>query len=110
MAATVTIDAGPDGRYVQGSKYVRKGTINLGIYAANGIAVTKAMFDLPVSLDELDVRPSGGYVFEWDKTNAKIKAYRNKDPGAAGGADIPLPEVGSVDISAVVARFRAEGN
>jgi hypothetical protein len=46
--------------------------------------------------------PSAGYVFEYDITNAKLKAYRQKDPAAAGGADIALPEVGNTtDLSAV---------
>jgi hypothetical protein len=111
MAATITFDTGPNGRGVAGAKYIRRGSGNLGTYATNGVAVTKTTFDLPVSLDDLRIDPTGGYVFEWDKTNAKIKAYRQKDPAAAGGADIPLPEVGNgVDISSITFRFRAEGN
>jgi hypothetical protein len=32
----------------------------------------------------------------------KLKIYRQKDPAAAGGADIPLPEVANaVDLSGV---------
>lgn len=120
MAATVAFDAGPDGRYVASNKFVRKGTINLGIYATGGVAVTKANFDLAVSLDDLDIRPTGGYVFEWDKTNGKIKAYRQAGITENVNATylqnqviaaVPMVEVANaVDITAVVARYRAEGN
>jgi hypothetical protein len=110
MAATITFDAGQEGRYVQGDRYVRTGTLNVGTYATNGVAVTKANFDLPVSLTHLEVDSSGGYIFEFDKANSKIKAYRQKDPAAAGGADIPLPEVANaVDLSSITPRFRAVG-
>lgn len=42
---------------------------------------------------------AGGYSTEilvgqgTTKQDALMKAYRNKDPGAVGGSDIPLPEV-----------------
>ena len=107
MASTVTIDT-TGGRFVEGAALVRKGTLNLGTYASGGIAVTAAQFELGI-LNDLEVRPSGGYVFEYLPSTGKIKAYRQKDPGATGGADIPLPEVGSVDISSITPRFRAHG-
>lgn len=45
---------------------------------------------------------AGGYVFEYDGANQKVKAFRQKDPAAAGGADIALPEVANaVNLSAV---------
>lgn len=45
-----------------------------------------------------------GYVFEWDKANQKCLVYRQKDPAAAGGADIPLPQVANTaDLSALTA-------
>lgn len=110
MAFAVAIDAGPDGRFVTGDRQIRTGTISLGTYATNGVAVTKANFDLPVVLNHLEVDPSAGYLFEFDKTNSKVKAFRQKDPAAAGGADIALPEVANaVDLSAVLSRFRASG-
>lgn len=110
MASTVTVDSQPSGRQVHGSSKVRKGSITLGNpYASGGIAVTAAQFELYVSLDDLDVRPAGGYVFEWDKANSKVIAYDQKDPAAAGGADIALPECGAIDLSTVNARFRAVG-
>lgn len=110
MAASVTIDK-PGGRTASGSRFVREGTINLATYATNGVAVTKALFDLPVDLTDLNIRPSAGYMPEFDKTNLKVKVYQQKDPAAAGGADIALPEVGNnTDLSAVNFRFRAEGH
>lgn len=110
MASTVTIDAQPGGRTVHGNRKVRKGTLTLGNpYATNGIAVTAAQFEFYGDLEDLDIRPAGGYVFEWDKANAKVKAYDQKDPAAAGGADIALPECGAIDLSSVSARFRAVG-
>lgn len=45
---------------------------------------------------------AGGYVTAWDETNQKLKIYRQKDPAAAGGADIALVEVANaVDLSGV---------
>jgi hypothetical protein len=49
-----------------------------------------------VRLLHIDASSSaGGYIYSGDPANQKIKAFRQKDPAAAGGADIPLPEVGS---------------
>lgn len=51
---------------------------------------------------------SDGYVPIWDKTNQKLKLFRQKDPAAAGGADIALPEVANTaDMSAVSVDFVA---
>lgn len=110
MALTITLDAQPNGRAVAGAKAIRRGTITFdSSYATGGEAVTAASMEL-TSIDDLRVDSSAGYVFEWDKTNAKIKAYRQKDPAAAGGADIALPEVANaIDLSLVIPRFRAEG-
>jgi hypothetical protein len=50
----------------------------------------------------LSCPPKGGYVFSWDQDNQKLLAYRTKDPGAAGGADIVLQEVSAAtDLSAL---------
>lgn len=112
MAATLTIAT--DGRGAAGDKLVRRGTGNLGTYATGGIAVTKANCDLPVKLSRLEIDPAGGYIFEASAltvNGATIKAYRQKDPAAAGGADIPLPEVANaVDLSAVTFNWTATGN
>lgn len=110
MAASLTISH----RYVQGNRYVRSGTGNLGTYATGGVTVTKAALDLPVRVTHFYVGEAGGYVFEVSAladASATVKAYRQKDPAAAGGADIALPEVANaVDLSAVTFRWRAEGN
>lgn len=110
MAATATIDALPGGREVSGASRVHRGKITVGTYATNGVAVSNLTFELPVRMDDLTVRASAGYVPEWDKTNGKIIVYDQKDPGAVGGADIALPEVGNaVDLAAVFFRFEAKG-
>jgi hypothetical protein len=58
----------------------------------------------------LDAQPTAGYVFEFIPASQLLKAYRQKDPAAAGGADIALVEVANaVDLSAVVVRFLAIG-
>lgn len=106
MAVSITIDE----RYVQGSKFVRNGSGNLGTYATNGVTVAASNFELPVRLDHLELNPAAGLVFEWDKTNGKVKAYRQKDPANAGGADIALTEVATAfDLSAAIFRFVATG-
>lgn len=50
-----------------------------------------------------------GYLYQFDAPNQKLVAFRQKDPGNAGGADIALPEVGNTtDLSAQTAiPFRA---
>lgn len=105
----VTFDAQPSGRSTMFPRKVRRGTISLGTYATNGIAVTPKNIEL-IRIDDFDVQPTAGYIFEWLPATGKIKAYRQKDPGSAGGADVPLVEVGNAfDLSAVLSRFRAEG-
>jgi hypothetical protein len=105
MALSATLLGSPAATQVVGSQRQGTFTVNLGTYATNGVAFTPATFGL-VRVDYIDIGPAGGYLFEVDYTNSKIKAYRQKDPAAAGGADIALPEVANgVDISAVT--FRA---
>lgn len=108
MASTITLDAQPHGRTVASDRYLRRGGMTLGTYASGGVAVTAAQLEL-VTVHDLRVDPSGGYVPRWDKTNNKVMLYIGKDPGNAGGADIVLQEVGAVDVSATTFRFRAEG-
>jgi hypothetical protein len=53
-------------------------------------------------IETLIAQSKSGYVFEWDAANQKLLAYRQKDPAAAGGADIALPQVANAtDLSAV---------
>lgn len=110
MASTITLDTGQKGRGVAGDKYIRRGSGNLGVYATNGVVVTPAQFELAGEIHDLDLGTPAGYTLEWVPSTGKIKAYRQKDPGSAGGADVPLVEVANaVDLSAVPFRFRAEG-
>lgn len=47
-----------------------------------------------------------GYVWAYDYANRKIIAFENKNPAAAGGADIALPEVTATnDLSSVDLRL-----
>jgi hypothetical protein len=100
MAATVTLDQ--DGRFVRGARAVRTGTINLGTYAATGIAVAASDFGLS-QLKTLQIEPAGGYVFTYNPATSKVLAYQS------AGSAAPMGEVGSTDISAAVARFEASG-
>lgn len=107
MAAAVAFDTPVDkGRTVAFPNYVRRGTLSLGIYATGGVAVTKSLFDLPVSLDELDLGNTVGLVAEWDKTNGKVIVYWQVD--ADNGT--ALGEVtDTTDLSLMLFRFRAVG-
>jgi len=62
-------------------------------YATNGDTVD---FQGDLAVPEGGVQLGGvpaGIALEWDGTNQKVKAYRNKNPADAGGADIAFPEV-----------------
>lgn len=109
MAASVVFDAQPGGKSTMFPRKLRRGTVSLNTYATDGVAVTPALFALN-RIDDLRVDSTGGFVFEFLPSTAKVKAYRQKDPAAAGGADIALPEVANgVDLSAALSRFRCEG-
>lgn len=72
---------------------------NAGTYATGGVAVDTTG---DIEWTHAIVQPTAGYVGEYDPSTKKVKVYRQKDPAAAGGADIALPEVAnSVDLSAV---------
>lgn len=108
MPATITLDP-EDGRDAGRAVFIRRGKINLGVYATGGVAVTARGFDLAAALVDLDVRPAGGYVFEWDKTNAKVKAYRENGAGSYTQNATLVEVANAVNLTAVEARFRAEG-
>src|SRR4051794_41141362 len=110
MALTIAFDTAPNGRSVAGAKQIRRGTMTFdSSYDAGGEALAASLLELN-QIDDLRVDPIGGYVFSWDKANAKVLAYRTKDPAAAGGADIVMQEVtAAVNLSAIAPRFRAEG-
>mgnify|MGYP003114626758 FL=1 len=44
----------------------------------------------------IDPSAATGHVFQYDRTNAKIKAFIQKAPADSGSADIPLTEVTGV--------------
>lgn len=100
MASSFTL-AG-DWLSANGNKLQTQGTGNLGTYATNGIAVTANQVGLGV-IEDLQVMPAAGYVFEFDKTNLKVKAFE------AGADAAALDEVGSTDISAAIFQWRAVG-
>lgn len=106
MSVVVTFDTAEKGRSAQFPNYVRRGTIAVGAYATNGVSVTKTTFELPVSLDELQLAPDAGYVPEWDAANGKIKVFW-VDTSTDGA---PMAEVdNSTDLAAVTFRFKAVG-
>jgi hypothetical protein len=100
MASSITLSG--DWLVSLGNRRMTYGTGNLGTYAAGGVAVTAAQVGLG-AIDDLQVMPAGGYVFEYDKTNGKVLAYQSDD------AVDPLDEVGATDISAIIFRFEAVG-
>lgn len=73
MASTVTLNAGSP--FVTGDRRQSIGTVNLGTYATNGIAVTAAQFGFHV-LEDLIIEEAGGLTYAFDKDNMKVKAYR----------------------------------
>lgn len=87
--------------------------VGTGSYTTGGDSLTATQLGLRgVQHATVTVKTgtAGGYVGEYDITNSKLVVYRQKDPAAAGGADIALPEVGSTtDLSAVTFRIRAVG-
>jgi len=100
MASTITL-AG-DWLTTTGNRQHTHGTGNLGTYAANGVVVSPNQVGLGL-IDDLEISPAGGYVFEYDKANGKVKAY---EAGADGDA---LDEVGVTDMSSAVFRWSAIG-
>ena len=109
MAATVTVESGGE-LGAAGNDYYAIGDFNPGTYATNG--VTFSINGAGVKLERAShiATGGGGYVAKLDKANQKVIIYRQKDPGNAGGADIPLPEVANgVDLSGQTWTFFAVG-
>ena len=55
------------------------------------------------------IENNSGYVFEYDATNKKIKAYADKDSAAAGGANLQLVEATGKDLRAVPIKIMITG-
>lgn len=72
-------------------------------YPTGGEALTASDFGLQV-LEDLIINPTLGYVFHWDKTNAKVIAYRSAG-SAAALAEVP----DTTNLSTVGARAFAIG-
>lgn len=112
MALTVTAVAAQDHprQFPRGGSKVAVVSVTFdSSYATGGESLVASDVNLN-TIDFVIVEPKGGYVFSYDYTNAKIQAYRTKDPAAAGGADIPLPEVANaVDLSLIVTRALVVG-
>ena len=68
MAATVTVQRWSFAGTTRGSA----GTLNLGTYATGGVSLRKADLGFGVSLESIQIQPSGGYQPEYDYTNDKI--------------------------------------
>jgi hypothetical protein len=92
-----------------GNIKVAVGELSPGVYATNGVAIAIAAPEKFEKIQQLFVQLPG-YTCSWDRSNQKLKVFRQKDPGNAGGADIALPEVGdTVDLAAVSGSFIATG-
>lgn len=54
-------------------------------YATGGYSLTAANLGLS-SIDQAIIPPASGFVFEYDYTNAKVKAFMGDNDGVADGA------------------------
>lgn len=67
-------------------------------YPTGGESLTAAQLGL-TDIQTLNAASSGGYTFEYDDTNAKLKAYYGDNNNASDGALIEVPN--ATDLSAV---------
>jgi len=85
------------------------GTLNLGAsYATGGVAVAASQIGLS-NIFQMDVAPSGGFVFEYVPTGASggvVKAY---ETGAALSG-VLAEAANAANMSAINPRFTAFGN
>ncbi len=76
-------------------------------YPTGGESLTRADLGFASTADDeffVLPQPSVGYVPVYDLSGQKLLLYRQKDPGAVGGADIPLVEMTNTgDATAVTA-------
>ena len=61
-------------------------------------------------INQVSIENSGGYVFEYDRANSKIKAYVQHDPNdSTGGANIPLEEATGLNLTSITMRISIIG-
>jgi hypothetical protein len=110
MAATITVEQAGD---IGDNTYFAIGTIKGdNPYTAGGYSVGGgAISGQGVKLERVAFfnATGAGYVSDFDVANQKVKFRLNKDPAAAGGADVVLPEAGAIDLSGVTIPFVAFG-
>lgn len=108
MAITVTLDPQPAGMTNMGAVSARFGTLTLdSSYPTGGYAVAKGDFQLSVSLHDVDVSLGGGYVFDFDRANSKLRVWYGDNNNASDGPLIEVPN--GTNLASVTARFRAYG-
>lgn len=105
MANVTTIE---DDIPIGESLHLYSGTISISSYTNGGEPLDPGGNS---KLKRLQTGAGGGYVTSFDPATQKIKVFRQKDPAAAGGADIALPEVANgVDLSSIPFGFLAIGS
>lgn len=106
MAFTIATVSGVQD-FVAGNKKIRHRKLTFdSSYATGGEPLVASEFGLK-KIEHVMVHgaarksdASDAVICSYDYTNGKLVAYRQKDPAAAGGADIALPQVGNtVDLS-----------
>lgn len=115
MAFTIASVSNAD--YVSGNKKVKVRTLTFdSSYATGGESLTPSEVGLKVITEckpHGPFRTSSGSTaisVSYDYTNSKMFAYRTKDPGNAGGADVPLQEVANTtDLSTFSGRVTFVG-
>jgi hypothetical protein len=83
-----------------------------GTYPTGGEPLSRASLGFAATVDpefSVECEISAGYVSEYDHVNSKLIVYDQKDPAAAGGADIALPQVGNGVALTNVVRVKATG-
>ena len=76
-------------------------------YPTGGWPVTPANFRLR-GIRHLDLEPVGGYVFEYDDANAKIKAYWGDNNNTSDGPLVEIP-AGDNGVDTKVIKCRVTG-
>lgn len=109
MALSVTTNRTDTvGRY---TKYTT-GTVTFdSSYATGGEALLPTALGLSSKIEFVSFSPASGYVFEYDYTNSKVKAYNTTKGGSIPSGGAAGVEVASTtDLSAVTCQYIAFGN